>query len=206
MVDTPNRSDDNYANPPDTTTVVVEPRNRSSGLVWLLLLLALAVLGWWWFSQRSTLDSDAGLPPMDGTPTTATPEAIQIGDGNALPAETVDRDAAAPARRAPVAKPKRIAKVVAPRMIAAAPLGNPQPDYPRDAQRRGESGTVVLRVNVAADGSASDVEFVQRSGSQLLDRAAQQAVRKWRFRPATRDKVAVASTVEVPVVFTLAAN
>ena len=198
MVDTPNRNDDNYTNLPDTTTVVVEPRERSTGLVWLLLLLALAALGWWWFSQRSTVDGDGTLPPMDGTATTGTP----IGDGNALPAEGVDRAVTPRTRKPSVAKPKPVAKAAAPRTVAAAPLNNPQPDYPRDAQRRGEAGTVVLRVNVGADGSAGDVEFLQRSGSQALDRAAQQAVRKWTFRPAMRGGAAVASTVDVPVTFT----
>lgn len=202
MVDTPNPKDDiNYTSTTDNTAVV-EPRKRSGGLVWLLLLLALAALGWWWFSQRSTLDGDGTLPPMDGTATTGTP----IGDGNALPAENADR-ATTPRTRTPaVAKPKAVAKATAPRTIAATPLNNPQPDYPRDAQRRGETGTVVLRVNVGADGSAGDVEFVQRSGSQALDRAAQQAVSKWTFRPAMRGGVATASTVEVPVMFTLPAQ
>lgn len=198
MVDTPNRNDENVVAP--TETVIVEPRKRGNGLIWLVLLLALAALGWWWFTQRANVD-DSTLPPMDGTATTAP----AIGDGNALPAEG-DAGRAMPQTRKPPAKPRQVAKATAPRIIAAAPLNNPKPDYPRDAQRRGETGTVILRVNVGADGSTGDIDFMQRSGSQALDRAAQQAVRKWTFRPEMRGGVATASTVEVPVVFTLPAE
>ena len=197
MVDTPNRNDDEViVVPPDP--VVVEPRRRSSGLIWLLLLLALAALGWWWFSQRANIDGDGALPPMDGTATT-TPV---IGDGNALPSEGDADRAVTP--RTPAAMPSRqVAKATTPRMVAARPLNNPQPDYPTESQRRGETGTVILRVNVAADGSASNIEFVQRSGSQALDRAAQQAIGKWTFSPEMRGGVASASTVDVPITFTL---
>ncbi|MDQ3229484.1 MAG: energy transducer TonB [Pseudomonadota bacterium] len=202
MVDTPNRNDENVTVvPPDT--VVVEPRNRSSGLIWLVLLLALAALGWWWFSQRAHIDDDGTLPPMDGTATTAP----VIGDGNALPEEDdgMNRDSTdrAATPRKPAAKPRQVAKATTPRIVAARPLNNPRPDYPAEAQRRGETGTVILRVNVNADGSAGDIDFVQRSGSQALDRAAQQAVRKWTFNPEMRGGVATASTVDVPVTFTL---
>lgn len=195
MVDTPKRNDDDViVVPPDP--VVVEPRKRGNGLIWLVLLLALAALGWWWFSQRTSIDGDGTLPPMDGTATT-TPA---IGDGNALPAED-DTDRAG--ARKPAPKPRQVAKATTPRVIAARPLNNPEPDYPAEAQRRGETGTVILRVSVGADGSAGDIDFVQRSGSQALDRAAQQAVRKWTFSPQMRGGVATASTVDVPVTFTL---
>ncbi len=196
MVDTPNRNDENVTVvAPDA--VVVEPRRHSSGLIWLVLLLALAALGWWWF-QRANINDDSTLPPMDGTATTAP----VIGDGNALPDENDSADRVVTPGK-PAAKPRQVAKATTPRVIAARPLNNPKPDYPAESQRRGETGTVILRVNVNADGSAGGIDFVQRSGSQALDRAAQQAVRKWTFSPEMRGGVATASTVDVPVVFTL---
>ncbi|MEO6364980.1 MAG: energy transducer TonB [Luteimonas sp.] len=201
MVDTPRRNDDDLVIPPPPEVVVVEPRRRASGLIWLLLLLALAALGWWWFSQRANIDDAGTLPPMDGTAST---EPV-IGDSNALPSESDNADRAVTPRK-PAAKPRQVAKAATPRIIVARPLSNPKPAYPVDAQRRGETGTVILRVNVAADGSAGDIDFVQRSGSQALDRAAQQAVRKWTFSPETRGGMATASTVEVPVTFTLPAQ
>ncbi|QCW26743.1 energy transducer TonB [Lysobacter enzymogenes] len=84
---------------------------------------------------------------------------------------------------------------------ARALARNPQPQYPAAALRRGEGGTVVLRVNVGADGKADQVALARRSGSRDLDRAAMVAVRDWRFKPATRNGREVASVVEQPVEF-----
>jgi len=90
--------------------------------------------------------------------------------------ETVEPAPVEPAPVAPVAS-----------SIAQAPEllpGQPAPRYPASALRRGESGTVVLRVQVDAEGRAGDVEIVERSGSRELDRAAAEAALRWRFRPA----------------------
>ncbi len=86
--------------------------------------------------------------------------------------------------------------MVPPRVIAA-----PGMDYPGDAFRltvrrqdlgselalEGTEGTVGLRVFVPADGTVRTVEVIASSGSAVLDGAAAQAVRRWRFAPATRD-------------------
>ena len=42
-----------------------------------------------------------------------------------------------------------------------------------------------------------------RSGYRILDNSALEAVRKWKFHPATIGGVKVSSTVKVPVRFTL---
>lgn len=83
------------------------------------------------------------------------------------------------------------------------PVDAPQPRYPADAMRRRESGTVLLRVLVDADGAAYGVQLLSGSGSRSLDRAATGAVRRWRFRPAQRDGQAVPGTVDVPIDFRL---
>ncbi len=51
----------------------------------------------------------------------------------------------------------------------------------------GAEGTVGLRALVQIDGTAANVEVTASSGSSALDRAAVEAVRRWRFVPATRD-------------------
>jgi protein TonB len=56
----------------------------------------------------------------------------------------------------------------------------------------GEQGTVRLDVHVGTDGGVIDVQVRQSSGSPSLDRAATDAVRKWRFKPATVDGQPVA--------------
>ncbi len=79
----------------------------------------------------------------------------------------------------------------------------PPPDYPAAALRRGDAGTVMVRVDVGADGVPTDVSIETRSGSRDLDRAALDAVRRWRFNPAQRDGQPVASSVVVPIDFNL---
>jgi TonB family protein len=56
----------------------------------------------------------------------------------------------------------------------------------------GAQGEVRLDVLVAEDGSVKQVLVRRSSGSQVLDRSAIEAVRKWRFEPATVDGQAVA--------------
>lgn len=75
--------------------------------------------------------------------------------------------------------------------------------YPIEALRNREQGTVVLRVLVGADGSVLGVEIEKTSGSRSLDRAAREAVGKWRFHPATRNGVAHSAWASVPVTFNL---
>lgn len=81
------------------------------------------------------------------------------------------------------------------------PIESPAPRYPPQALRRGESGTVLLRARVGADGVPYAVDLVQGSGSRLLDRAASEAVRRWRFRPAQRNGQPVPGVVQIPIVF-----
>jgi protein TonB len=78
---------------------------------------------------------------------------------------------------------------------------NQPPDFPREAQLRGEHGTVVVLIHVAPDGRASGVDMVESSGWPILDRAVLQAVQMWRFRPGRRDGVPVASELRFRVVF-----
>ena len=75
------------------------------------------------------------------------------------------------------------------------------PTYPSSALRRGESGMVVVRVDVDARGTPAGVTLVQRSGSRLLDRAALEAVRDWRFQPAQSNGQAVPGSIEIPFDF-----
>lgn len=84
---------------------------------------------------------------------------------------------------------------------APVPVSSPPPKYPRRALRRGESGEALLRVHVGADGVPRAIDLVRSSGSRSLDRAATDAVRRWRFSPARRDGQPVAGVVQVPIAF-----
>jgi periplasmic protein TonB len=56
----------------------------------------------------------------------------------------------------------------------------------------GAQGEVRLDVHVGADGRVLDVRLSRSSGSPVLDRSAMDAVRSWRFEPATEDGKSVA--------------
>lgn len=60
--------------------------------------------------------------------------------------------------------PEWIAKI---RQLLAA-----KQEYPRAAQMRGDEGTARVKLTVAADGSISEIELVQPTGSSSLDREA----------------------------------
>jgi len=81
------------------------------------------------------------------------------------------------------------------------PGQTPPPDYPRRALRRGIEGTVMVRVDVGPDGVPTSVGISRSSGSRELDRAALDAVDRWRFRPAMADGRPTVGSVVVPIEF-----
>lgn len=80
---------------------------------------------------------------------------------------------------------------------------NPKPLYPLEARRARQEGTVILDVQVSADGIPLSVSLAHSSGFPSLDRAAVAAARAWRFEPAQTAGVAIRSRVQVPVRFQL---
>lgn len=79
----------------------------------------------------------------------------------------------------------------------------PRPQYPEHARREGRQGRVLLRVLVDAEGKPITVEVNRSSGSESLDRAAADAVRRWHFSPARKGDTPVESWVRIPVDFQL---
>lgn len=84
------------------------------------------------------------------------------------------------------------------------PVFNPAPAYPIDALRLRQSGRVVLRVAIDAQGKVTNLHITSSSGVASLDAAAVAAVRNWRFLPALRNGQPVPTIVGVPVRFALA--
>ncbi|MBF0436422.1 MAG: energy transducer TonB [Magnetococcales bacterium] len=87
--------------------------------------------------------------------------------------------------------------------VDVAYASNPQPLYPVQARRMGQEGTVILSVEVTAEGSVARVSIRTSSGHESLDRAAAEAVAQWRFTPALRHGRKVAATVGIPIRFRL---
>ncbi|UNK43882.1 TonB family protein [Luteimonas sp. S4-F44] len=170
--------------PPPAAPPPEPPRKGSSPLIWILLLVALVALGWYFLSKRDIPQSEP-LPPPPPT----------IGDGVTPPAEreparTPERTPRPSASTAPADRPARV-------------VNQPRPDYPAAALRNREEGSVTLLVQVDAAGKPTDISVEQRSRSRDLDRAAMEAARNWTFEPAIRNGKPEASSVRVPVDFTL---
>lgn len=96
--------------------------------------------------------------------------------------------------------------VIEPPRYHAAYLSNPPPAYPLAARRRGIEGTVLVRAEISAGGECQRAELKKTSGHEMLDQAALEAVKKWRFVPAKRGSQAVVAWVEVPITFKLENN
>ncbi|UHQ19456.1 TonB family protein [Lysobacter sp. KIS68-7] len=78
------------------------------------------------------------------------------------------------------------------------------PPYPPEAQRRRIEGTVLLQVLVDVDGKPIQVTIQQSSGNRTLDEAAvRHVLKRWMFRPAIQNGVAVQAIGLVPIKFTV---
>lgn len=80
---------------------------------------------------------------------------------------------------------------------------NPPPLYPDSAKRLGLQGEAVVRVTVAPDGTPEKLILVESSGWSVLDDAALETVRQWRFLPGQEGGAEVRTTIELPIVFSL---
>ncbi|MEJ7926048.1 TonB family protein [Sphingobium sp. AN641] len=78
-----------------------------------------------------------------------------------------------------------------------------QPEYPGMMIRQGVEGKVTVRVTIGADGRVIDVERLAATSEAFWIETRRHALRKWRFRPATRDGVAVGGTKVLTVHFRL---
>jgi len=82
--------------------------------------------------------------------------------------------------------------------------GDFQPGYPSEERRAGREGRVVVRVLIGADGRVKQVERVSATSDAFYRATLDRALAKWRFRPATRDGVAVEAWKTMSLSFVLA--
>ncbi len=181
------------------------------GLVMFLLL---------WMDQRNDKDffkaSGTGAPSAEGEalpaplPSDVASEGGDNASGLRLPRQEarpvapvpdeIPRivESAPPWEPAPPPAPEeRVARVDS----APVPLSRPAPRYPREALNRNIGGIVRVQVVVGPDGSVERMELAESSGDRFLDRAAMEAVRRWRFIPATRNGQPVTASIIVPLEF-----
>ena len=149
-------------------------------------------------------DTEAMAPPKPVPPKArpAKPKPVPVAKPvePAQPSAPVAAPSAAPAP-SPTPAPAPAKEVAA--VSGLASLGNPAPAYPQLALRRLWEGRVELRISVTAEGRAASVSVSRSSGHELLDDAAVETVRTWKFLPAKRGDTAVPGTATQVIDFKL---
>ena len=124
---------------------------------------------------------------------------------SAIPAPVASAPEVSPAPPAPAPAPVPVASdpvALSGELALACPDRTP-PSYPASARRLGETGQVMLRVELDERGDVSAVKVEHSSGSTDLDQAALVAVRAWHCQPPKRNGQAVRAVAMQPFNFTL---
>ncbi|MBO9575978.1 MAG: TonB family protein [Sphingobium sp.] len=79
------------------------------------------------------------------------------------------------------------------------------PAYPPALQREGLEGSVTVRVTIDEKGRVTACELVKATNKAFFEETREQALKRWRFRPATSDGVPVVSQQTLTVTFQLEA-
>ena len=116
-------------------------------------------------------------------------EAVLPSDGT--PGGLVGENGGQPAAPVPVGGDVKIA-----RMVSSVP-----PVYPAMAKTQRVSGDVRIDALIDADGRVSSMKVI--SGPSLLHQAAMEALRQWKYQPATLDGKPVAMHLTVTIQFRL---
>ena len=86
---------------------------------------------------------------------------------------------------------------------AAVLIKSVNPRYPTQAQRASREGWVIVSYTVDAEGNVNGVKVVNSEPRHIFDRAAVDAVERWKYTPAMRDGKAVESNREQRIMFKL---
>jgi protein TonB len=71
------------------------------------------------------------------------------------------------------------------------PLVRVEPQYPERARQRGVEGWVVVEFMISAAGTVKSPRIIAYHPSTIFNRAALQAIRKWKYNPKIEEGVAV---------------
>ena len=86
-------------------------------------------------------------------------------------------------------------------MTEATLIRRVDPVYPAQAREKRLAGPVTVEATIAENGSVRTVKVV--SGTALLADSAADAVRQWRYKPATLNGKAIEAQKQITVVFKL---
>jgi len=133
----------------------------------------------------SRVDTVTPLAPADDTPFVVKrlPD-IDLGSGPIIGTDTGPIVTPDPPKATPIFKGAE----VDPRYAQSL-----QPAYPGRMQRQGTEGAVTVKILVGTDGRVKQVQQVAADDPSFYRATEEQALARWRFRPATRDGVPVES-------------
>lgn len=133
------------------------------------------------------------------TPNVGTPKSISVTVTNAQPTQVASPEIIKPQPRPKKSKtqdiPKAqepvptdkadttVAQAVTTKFVADATTAYaPAPEYPRMARLRGLVGNVILRLGINEQGQVIQTQITKTSGHEMLDQAALEALKQWRFQ------------------------
>jgi protein TonB len=141
-------------------------------------------------ARRPVNSSDATT--LSAAEITSASPAASSAIGGIMAARTSSNVPAPPPPVVPSTPVKSV--VISPKLLASTP-----PIYPPMAKQSNIQGDVVVVVNIDATGQVG--EMAVTSGPEILRRAAVDAVRKWKYQPATSNGKPVSSQMSVKVEF-----
>lgn len=145
-------------------------------------------------------ESQPKLVPSTPEPVTKKPPVVSGEVRSTSPAPK-------PAETSPVSSPPpAAAKPTGPRVVRSTPVAaeaikRVQPAYPPLARAQNVSGTVEVEADINEEGDVVRVKAV--AGPILLRAAAEEALLKWKFRPASTNGIDVASKARVKMTFSI---
>lgn len=206
------------------------PMERSVGLLFVLAMHAAALWGLWQHRllpaprEAMTLFVNFIAPPAPARkeepvrPPSPKPKPIEKPQPQRIVAETsvvASTDHVAPSLSPELESPPVVG--APPMLLPAGPVAlsselavtcpeRSAPTYPAQSRRVGESGTVVLRVELDETGRVDAARITSSSGHARLDDAALAVVKTWRCTPTLRDGWSVRAVALQPFKFTLQGN
>lgn len=153
--------------------------------------------------KQETPPKQVKVAPPKPTPPQPKPTPQPVADLPPTP-NAPEAPSAPPAPPAP-AEPAPAPVSAAPRAVGIGEIQctPPQPKYPSQSRRMGETGRTVVRLTTDESGKVIKTSVVSSSGSSRLDQAAVEAVQAMRCKPYMDSGRAVAVTAQQPIGFEL---
>jgi TonB family protein len=174
------------------------PASRAPGSRHRVALLGLAaavvlVAGWLWLGRSSpSAETPVALPAADASPVVEPPsDSVPTPEPSPSETPTPEPSARVPDRPA-TPKPPAVGELVelGPGVTPPQRIEGTTAPYPDRARQLRLYGTVTVSMIIDETGTPVDPEVVESAGP-ILDQAVLDAVRAWRFQPATKDGVPV---------------